>query len=306
MRRRTFFKSLGVAGLLPLADILARNTPAIAANPHCEAKGLRGPFSLAFAPSGNLFVTDSPGYCVVELDVSLKPVSCFGGPGAVPGRLNFPMGLAVDASGLIYVVDSNNGRVQVFDDRGKVRRVIGSIGCIGGSFATPQGVHVTADGRVLVADTRNHRVHIYRGEKMIAVLGDLGDEKEQFRLPSACAVGPGGEIFVLDGKHAMVKVFGEDLKFRRAFGGDGDEPGKLNMPQGMAFDERGNLWIADTKNHRLQEFTAEGKLLTVTGKHGSGPGEFDSPTGIAFRKDEIFVADRGNGRIQALRRGRSA
>jgi len=115
-------------------------------------------------------------------------------------------------------------------------------------------------------------------------------------------VSPDREILVLDSKHGQVKVFGEDLKFKRRFGSDGSDPGMLNMPQGMRLDDKGRLWVADTGNHRIQQFGLDGKLLAVFGKAGSGEKEFRNPTGIGFRDDKIYVADNGNGRIQILSR----
>ena len=46
---------------------------------------------------------------------------------------------------------------------------------------------------------------------------------------------------------------------------------------------------------------AKGEWVASWGSLGNGPGQFDTPHGIAVSpKDEIFVADRGNRRIQVL------
>ncbi len=264
--------------------------------------GMGGPFSAAYDLAGNLIVTDPSHYRVLRLDASRQPVSWFGGPGSEKGRLNFPLGVAVAADGLIYVADSNNCRVQLFDTEGRVKAALGSIGSTAGSFAHPQGICLDPSGRLLVADTRNHRVQIFANGEPIAVIGELGDEKDQFRLPTAVLTGPDGEIIVLDSKHGLVKVFGQDLSFRRSFGGAGTGPGMLNMPQGMAIDESGHLWVADSGNHRVAEFSLEGKLISVTGKRGSGEGEFVNPTGGAIRGQEVCVVDNGNARLVFLHR----
>src|SRR5208283_1612621 len=107
------------------------------------------------------------------------------------------------------------------------------------------------------------------GGDPVAVLGDLGDGNDQFRLPTACAVTPEGEILVLDSKHGRIKVFGADLKLIRRFADAGKDPGLLNMPQGMALDDAGRVWVADTGNHRIQEFSFDGKVVSVLGKEGS-------------------------------------
>src|SRR5262249_39456019 len=44
-----------------------------------------------------------------------------------------------------------------------------------------------------------------------------------------------------------------------------------------------------------------GKLITTIGKNGSGPGEFNVPHALAMdSRGRLFVADRGNNRIQIL------
>jgi len=299
MNRRDFIKSVGVAGVFSLLGSIPLHGSAPSDS---DAAGLKGPFDVAFDPSGNLLVTDPSKYSVVRLDSSNRPSGAFGKPGSGIGLLNFPKGLAVGSDGLIYVVDSNNCRVQVFDPNGSVKSVLGSIGSIGGCFSTPQGVFVDTKRGVFVADTRNHRIQVFQGENLVAVIGELGDGKDQFRLPTACAVNDAGDTVVLDSKHGMVKIFDKDLKFKHSFGGPGKNPGMLNMPQGMDLDEAGNIWVADTGNHRVQGFGPDGKAFFVAGKQGSGPDAFRNPTGIACRGDKICVADNGNGRIQVLAR----
>jgi len=300
MKRRDFIKSVGAAGTISLlgAGRTHGNSPWF--NGAGPKTALKAPFDLALSASGDLFVSDSPSYRVLRLDSSHKPVLTFGKAGAHVGRLNFPRGIAVDPDGLVYVVDSNNCRVQVFDESGMVKRAIGSIGSIGGTFSTPQGVCIDGKGRLYVADTRNHRIQIFENDELTAVLGELGDDKEQFRLPTATAARTDGEILVLDSKHGLVKVFGPDLKFRFSFGGVGSAPGMFNMPQGMKLDEEGGVWVADSGNHRIQRFSPDGKFLCVFGKAGFGPGEFKNPTGIALGQGRLYVADNGNGRIQVM------
>lgn len=309
MKRRDFIKSVGAAGMFSLLGIVtlhgsskadSKLPPGSGPGKAIGEVGFKGPFALAFAPSGNLLVTDPPRYRVVRLQRENKPLDSFGKAGSHVGRLNFPKGIAVDRNGLVYIVDSNNCRIQIFDEKGAVKRVIGSIGSIGGSFANPQGIYLDGKDRILVADTRNHRIQIFENFVLMAVLGDLGDDESQFRLPTDCAVRPDGVIVVLDSKHGLVKLFGKDLKFKSSFGGVGSNPGQLNSPQGMALDDKGNVWVADTGNHRIQQFDPEGKLVSAVGKSGSGPGEFNSPTGITCREAKIYVADNGNKRIQII------
>ncbi|MGC8908059.1 MAG: NHL repeat-containing protein [Desulfomonilaceae bacterium] len=310
MERRDFLKSLGLAGTLSLAGLYAhrtgwaRNDAARSDRPQhydqTRATGLLRPSDIAVDSRGRLFVTDSARYRVAIFDPSNAAVSSFGSPGASVGRLNYPRGVAVDEDGLIYVADSNNCRIQVFDEKGTAKRVVGSIGSSGGCLSTPQGIHLAPGNRLFIADTRNHRVQVFDNFELAAVVGELGDADDQFRLPTACRT-RGDELLVLDSKHGMVKVFGLKFEYRRGFGSPGIGAGQLNMPQGMDVHPDGSIWIADTGNNRIQAFSPDGKPLTVLGKQGSEPGEFRNPTGLAWHDGSLFIVDSGNNRIQVLR-----
>ena len=51
----------------------------------------------------------------------------------------------------------------------------------------------------------------------------------------------------------------------------------------------------------VAKVNARGEWIASWGSLGNGPGQFDTPHGIAVSPtDEIFVADRGNRRIQVL------
>ena len=76
----------------------------------------------------------------------------------------------------------------------------------------------------------------------------------------------------------------------------------FNQPTDVAWDSQGNSYFTDGYvNSRVAKVNAKGEWVASWGSLGNGPGQFDTPHGIAVGpKDEIFVADRGNRRIQVL------
>ncbi|MDO6388766.1 IPT/TIG domain-containing protein [Pontibacter sp. BT731] len=67
----------------------------------------------------------------------------------------------------------------------------------------------------------------------------------------------------------------------------------------IAFDAKGNLYALSYSVSKLSKYNKEGKLLFEIGTRGKGPGQFSYPNNIKVNsKEEIFVADSGNGRIQ--------
>jgi sugar lactone lactonase YvrE len=75
------------------------------------------------------------------------------------------------------------------------------------------------------------------------------------------------------------------------------------IPMALAFDRAGNLYVTDTTpgQHRVLVMDRQGILVRQFGKEGQDRGDFSFPNGIAVdSKGNIFVADSGNGRVQAF------
>ena len=76
----------------------------------------------------------------------------------------------------------------------------------------------------------------------------------------------------------------------------------FNQPTDVAWDSQGNSYFTDGYvNSRVGKVNARGEWVASWGSLGKGPGQFDTPHGIAVSpKDEVYVADRGNRRIQVF------
>ena len=80
------------------------------------------------------------------------------------------------------------------------------------------------------------------------------------------------------------------------------EDGRFRQVTDVAFDPAGNAYISDGYiNSRVAKVDRNGKWLKSWGSKGSKPGEFNTPHSIAAdAKGNIYVADRGNRRIQVF------
>ena len=65
---------------------------------------------------------------------------------------------------------------------------------------------------------------------------------------------------------------------------------------------RSNMFISDGyKNAQVQKFTKDGEFVVRWGTKGTNEGQFVTPHSIAVDgKDNVYVADRGNNRIQVF------
>lgn len=129
------------------------------------------PLGVAFAPSGEMFVSDKQLHKIHIFDVSGKYVQSFGNLGVAEGQLIIPHGLAFTPKGELVVADFGNNRVQIFRTDGTFVRSFGS-----GSFNCPIGVGVGDDGMIAVTDYGNARVQIYNSEGVFQkFIGSRGD-----------------------------------------------------------------------------------------------------------------------------------
>jgi streptogramin lyase len=108
----------------------------------------------------------------------------------------------------------------------------------------------------------------------------------------------------------VIKVFGR----KQEASDEGTEPLKHPKPPlppidgyfrqvtDMTWDPEGNTYISDGYiNSRVAKVDKDGKWLMSFGTPGSGPGQFNTPHSIAAdAKGNIYVADRGNARIQVF------
>lgn len=83
-----------------------------------------GPFNLptdiAFAPSGEMFITDGYGNARVhKFAADGTYLFSWGEPGTGPGEFNMPHGVWIDRQGRVLVCDRENDRVQIFSQEGE-------------------------------------------------------------------------------------------------------------------------------------------------------------------------------------------
>jgi DNA-binding beta-propeller fold protein YncE len=100
------------------------------------------PTDVAFAPNGDIYVTDGYGSArVVKYSSDGKYLLQWGRRGTGPGEFGLPHNLVADAQGRVYVSDRDNQRIEVFDANGKFLSEWKDTGGI-------SALAITRDGRI--------------------------------------------------------------------------------------------------------------------------------------------------------------
>jgi len=153
-----------------------------------------------------------------------------------------------------------------------------------GQILWPHGIDVDKQGNVWVVDARSA----------------TPDELKKF--PNAA--GKGHTVMKFSPQGKLLLTIGTP-------GTPGAPPQALTEPNDVAIAADGSIFVAEAHNDqfmdqnapngvgRISKWTADGKFIKSFGRYGYGPGEFRGAHALAFdSKGRLFVADRGNRRIQ--------
>ena len=116
--------------------------------------------------------------------------------------------------------------------------------------------------------------------------------------PYGIAFNSRGEMIVSECGSHQISIFDITGQKSRTFGSHGDSDKQMKEPAGIAIDDADNIYVSSL--HKLQKFTSSGELIKCVGQEGSKEGDFKDPRGITLFKEQVYVCDRDNGRIQVF------
>lgn len=267
---------------------------------------LNAPRSLAFAPDGTFYVTDSRNHRIVHFDADGNVLESWGSfadgvsaPAEI-GTFNEPWGIAVGPDGSVYVSDTWNHRIQKFSAEGQPVTAWGQYGQADqpNGFWGPRGVAVDADGNVYVADTGNKRIVVFDPNgTYLTEFGTAGLDPGQFDEPVGVAVDENGTVYVNDTWNQRVQTFvpsDDGISFLPdrqwdVFGWYGQS---LENKPFIAVNDEGHVFVTDPEQYRVIEFTSEGDVVRTWGDFGNTPSTFGLTSGIAMDQEgRVWVTD---------------
>ncbi|MFA5140487.1 MAG: tetratricopeptide repeat protein [Elusimicrobiota bacterium] len=310
---------------------------------------LSGPRGVALGPDGEVLVADTGNDRIQAFDADGKFLRTIGSKGSDPGQLKAPRSVAAGADGRVYVADTGNDRIQVFTREGIFLFGFGKPGKENGQFDAPTRILVDVSDHMFVLDSGNERVQVFgpqtqlrkdftsHGEDMAAdefgfiymldrgrgkvnelnpegfVLGGFGTTGKgptEFRKAEGIAVGPLGEILVVDSGAKRIKRIrlANKLKLSRPSPGLATKllvsgPTRTLKVDASALASEGDtLYAYIPKPGHFSAFGPDDKELFVFGRKGvKDPSATEGSQGLAVSPTlGVYAADTEGDRIQVF------
>ena len=208
---------------------------------------------------------------------------------SVPNLLKLPAdlhlgeasGVAINSKGHIFVYSRGNSTGPAY--AATASQLL--------EFA-PDGKYIREIGHNLYAWSYAHAVRIDKDDNIWAI--DKGSDM-------IIKFNPEGRVVMVFGRKKEASDDGAEA-WKRVNPPRPPVDGQFRQPTDVTWDTQGNSFISDGYiNSRVAKFDKNGDWVKSFGEPGSGPGQLNTPHSIAAdAKGNIYVADRGNRRIQVF------
>jgi sugar lactone lactonase YvrE len=175
--------------------------------------GFFGPRGVAVDDQGHVYIADTGNKRIVVTDDDGTYLYQWGAEGSAAGMFQEPTSITIDKSGMLYVADTWNSRVQVFEIGldGRVSPLpILTWKVPGWSANTYYDPYIAAsgDGRIYVSVPARNQVLAASPIGEISLRwGGSGQDMASLELPSGIAVGPSGDVYVVDRQRERILRF---------------------------------------------------------------------------------------------------
>lgn len=235
---------------------------------------------------GKLHVADSRAPGIVTFDLVGQRYSVFSGSGT--GKMQRPINLTIDADGTRFVTDTGRNQVLVFDREWRFVAAFGEKGDF-----RPVDIAIIGDA-LYVVDIQHHQVAVLdkRTGRERMRFGKPGSEPGALYHPTNIAVGPRGDLFVVETGNFRVSQFTPSGDFVRQFGEAGQSHGRFARPKGIAIDRAGRMYVSDAAFQNVQVFDSAGRVLMSFGQPQDDAEGLNLPAGVSIDYDNVELFRR--------------
>lgn len=213
--------------------------------------------------------------------------------------LNLPAGRIANRQGTVELFNLSITPVAEVGTRGSGER----------QFSNPMGLDIDPVRKeLLIADTGNDRVvRLSADGRFIAQHGGFGlsfgdrSEEREDSLDDPYDVAAGGfsNFYVSDQNNQRVATFDSYKNYKgNLYPRSGNRRDNPERPRGIKVDSENSVWLVDGRSDSVLKISSNGEKLFEIGGFGYSTFQLKDPTQVDVnQRGEIFIADRGNGRI---------
>lgn len=257
-----------------------------------KGDGMKKPEGVACGPGTAVIVADTGNGRLLKFSVQDDNLS--GGEEIALPEGVFPVRVHVNSKGGIFVLDGKERRILVLNPDGTFKSAFTPEGLSSTAPVIPRSFTIDSADNVYIDDVFSGR---------IIVTDPAGKLLRQIEFPkdsgfiSDIAVDKSGTIYILDCIKAVVYSAGPSATAFSPLTKDLDK--SVTFPVAISLDSQGVLYVADEHGGGIvvlqRDGMVQGRLLTAGWKEA----QLRYPEQICFNgKEEAFVADRENSRVQ--------
>jgi hypothetical protein len=257
--------------------------------------GLKLPEGVACDGKGRVVVADTGNDRL--LFFAFQDGKMSGGSEVKHPELSAPSRVYVTSKGEIYVLDGKQRRIVRLGPEGEFKGLLAMNGVPQPGTVIPKSFAVDSADYVYVLDAFSARVLLLTAQgqfqRALPLPADAG-------FGSELAVDAAGTVFLMDSIKRRMFSAGKDAAAFAPLGGDlsavvASMPTYLTASKGMIF-------VAEGSRSSIVAFGRDGSFLSRQLSFGMEEGALNYPSQICINdKDEVFIADRDNSRVQVFR-----
>jgi DNA-binding beta-propeller fold protein YncE/transglutaminase-like putative cysteine protease len=244
-----------------------------------------------------IYVADIASYTIQKFDFDGTLAYYFGSKGEGRSQFQGIAGLALGSKRKVIVGDEVKGVADVFLAEASAPKTPGEQDIARTSVRLDS---VTSVPALHLAWNGSDTLYAVAGDrKAIARLQDGATGEKLIPkgvVPGAIAVGPDGNLWVVDKKNQRIVRLNGQGEVVTAFGKKGSGAGLFDEPSDIAISSTGIIFVADPGNNWVQAFSRDGLFLSVI-RGGSG-GNFGKPVAVTLDPhDNLYVLDKGRSAV---------
>jgi sugar lactone lactonase YvrE len=277
----------------------------------------RGVTGLAVDQRGNVFCADLGNQLIRKINsngiVSDYAGNLSGTVGINESIFESPAGVALDATGQVFVADAGRSNILKISASGTVS-AISATDNLGKPFYFSRAWAIAVDpsGNLYVTDRSNYLIRKITPAGLVSTLAGNSTQGSadgigtaaSFSNPFALAIGPSGNLYVVDADSRLIREIDANGVVTTFAGA-----GKLVTfaePGGIAVDQFENVYVADTYKLVIYKITQQGvaTIYAGNGAYGAADGaaaqaSFQGPSALAIDlSGNLYVSD--NFRIRKI------